>query len=95
MTQSNKSRLMKDREERNVSGHMPVDHQQSELQEPSTPRAFRKSMGMAVGGLTAIGVAWAAAYTVKLTDDRSVAMTAWIAAAVVGTASTVSAARNS
>jgi hypothetical protein len=55
----------------------------------------RRPLMIVAGGVTAIGVAWAAAFTARSDVDPRVGITAWIAAAIVGTAATISAAKNS
>ncbi|WP_077025867.1 hypothetical protein [Fuerstiella marisgermanici] len=44
--------------------------------------------------VTVLGVAAAAAYTSAKTEDKGVGIAAWVAVAVVGAASSISAARN-
>lgn len=47
---------------------------------------------VAWGGLSAIGVAWAATYTSLHSTHAEAGSTAWICAAIIGTASVISAA---
>ncbi len=69
------------------------DHAVTSAAKPVMP-AFQRPLGIAVGGLTAVGVVWAAAYVSKSGVDRGVGITAWVTAAIVGTVATIAAAKN-
>lgn len=59
---------------------------------PETNSARWKSVMSS--GLTVFGVACAAAYTSRSSDDRAVGITAWVAVAVVGASSMIATAKN-
>jgi hypothetical protein len=53
-----------------------------------------RTWGIAAGGLTAVGVAWAAAYASTSSEERGVGIAAWVCSAVIGTAAVIASARN-
>lgn len=69
------------------SGHHRVTPGEREM------LSYQRPLEIAVGGLTAVGVAWAAAYVSKLDVHRSVGIAAWVAVAVVGTAASIAASK--